>query len=315
LKQCFFSGKQINIMRKGGMEKKSFVIIGLTICILVLSSAVAVSQNSNGSKDLAQVVEQIGVQGKVNWSGGYLEATGIGTPPEKPYGTAQERALALRKAQADAHRNLLEVVKGIHVDSDTEIRDLIVTSDAIRTKVDGLVQGAQIVNRNYLFDGTVEVKMRMPIYGDNSLASVIMPAILPASQASPVSPQVTPAPPSSSASAPEVFTGLIVDARGVKIRPTMKPKILDENGKEVYVYMMTDQTHANQQGISSYSKDLTAARNNPRVTNNPLTVKALRLEGPTKGDIVISSADAVKISGVAENLNFLKKCRVVIVLD
>jgi len=95
----------------------------------------------------------------------------------------------------------------------------------------------------------------------------------------------------------------------------MKPKILDEGGKEVYGYMIVDQTYANQQGISSYSKDLSAAQNNPRVTDNPLTVKALRSEGATKGDIVISVADASKITGAADNLSFLKQCRVMIVLD
>jgi len=228
--------------------------------------------------------------------------------------------LALRAAQVDAYRNLLEVVQGVRVDSETEVRDFTTTSDTIRAKVEGLVKGAQVVKRDYLSDGTVEVTLRMPLYGEFANTILPLPApvrpeepsVAPAEPVAPAGPQVVAPPPAPAA---EVYTGLVVDARGVQLRPTMKPRIIDESGKEVYGYMMVDQDYANLQGISSYSKDLTAAQNNPRVTNNPLTVKALRAEGPTKGDVVISTADASKVESVAENLSFLKKCRVMIVLD
>ncbi|HRR40465.1 MAG TPA: LPP20 family lipoprotein [Syntrophales bacterium] len=305
------------------MKKRSILIIGFAVCTLLLAFSTAFGQESISAKDWTQVVEQIGAKGRVNWSGGYVEATGIGAPPEKYYGKPQARPMALRAAQVDAYRNLLEVVQGVRVDSETEVRDFTTASDTIRAKVEGLVKGAQIVKRDYLSDGTVEVTLRMPLYGE--FANTILPLpkptkpeeppVAPAAPVEPVTPagpQVVSPPPAPAA---EVYTGLVVDARGVQLRPTMKPRIIDESGKEVYGYMMVDQNYANQQGISSYSKDLTAAQNNPRVTNNPLTVKALRAEGPTKGDVVISTADASKIEGAAENLSFLKKCRVMIVLD
>lgn len=304
------------------MRKRNFLIAGLIIGVLFVASA-AYSQDSIGAKEWSAVVEQIGAKGKVNWSGGYIEATGIGAPPERFYGKPQARPMALRAAQVDAYRNLLEVVQGVRVDSETEVKDFTVASDTIRAKVEGLVKGAQLVKRDYLSDGTVEVTLRMPLYGDSSIGNVVMPLPAPvkgetppAAAPPPAEPQVaTPAGPTPPAAAPEVYTGLVVDARGIQLRPTMKPKILDDAGKEVYGYMMVDQTYANQQGISSYSKDLAAAQANPRVTNNPLTVKALRSEGPTKGDVVISAADAAKVGASAENLSFLKKCRVMIVLD
>lgn len=305
------------------MKKRSILVIGFAVCTLLLAFSTAFGQESISAKDWTQVVEQIGAKGRVNWSGGYVEATGIGAPPEKYYGKPQARPMALRAAQVDAYRNLLEVVQGVRVDSETEVRDFTTASDTIRAKVEGLVKGAQIVKRDYLSDGTVEVTLRMPLYGE--FANTILPLpkptkpeeppVAPAAPVEPVTPagpQVVSPPPAPAA---EVYTGLVVDARGVQLRPTMKPRIIDESGKEVYGYMMVDQNYANQQGISSYSKDLTAAQNNPRVTNNPLTVKALRAEGPTKGDVVISTADASKIEGAAENLSFLKKCRVMIVLD
>jgi len=67
--------------------------------------------------------------------------------------------------------------------------------------------------------------------------------------------------------------------------------------------------------MSGYARDLTAAQSNPMVTNNPVSVKGMKTEGPGKSYIVISNADAEKIRGTSENLSFLKKCRVMIVLD
>jgi hypothetical protein len=67
--------------------------------------------------------------------------------------------------------------------------------------------------------------------------------------------------------------------------------------------------------MSGYARDLTAAQSNERVTNSPITVKGLRTGGAGKADIVISNTDARQIRASAENASFMKKCRVMIVLD
>jgi hypothetical protein len=51
------------------------------------------------------------------------------------------------------------------------------------------------------------------------------------------------------------------------------------------------------------------------VTNNPLSVKGVKTEGAGRSDIVIAYADAEKILAAGDHLSFLKKCRVMIVLD
>jgi hypothetical protein len=95
----------------------------------------------------------------------------------------------------------------------------------------------------------------------------------------------------------------------------MSPKIFDESGQEVYGSMQVDREYAVQQGMSGYARDLSAAQSNTRVTNNPLTIRGVKTEGAGKSNIVVSNADAEKIRSSAENLSFLKKARVMIVLD
>jgi hypothetical protein len=112
-----------------------------------------------------------------------------------------------------------------------------------------------------------------------------------------------------------VFTGLIIDARGVDLRPAMAPKILDEQGNEVYGTGYVDREYAVQIGVVGYEKDLNRARSNERVTNNPMVVKALKSAGTKNCDVVISTNDAQRVLGAAQNMNFMEKCKVMIIVD
>ena len=272
------------------------------------------SQDTVGMAEWVQIIEKIGNNGSVNWSAGYIEAVGIGAPPEKMMGKPQARPMALRAAEQVAKRNLLEITKGVRIDSTTVVRDFTVESDIINSQVEGFIKGALIVKQDYMSDGTVEVTVRMPLFGNFSQA--IMPRILDKKPGSapPVKPPA--APPAKTPPAPAaVYTGLVVDARGIQTRPAMAPKILDEDGQEVYGSMSVDREFAVQQGMSGYARDLTAAQNNARVTNNPFTVKGMKTQGTGRSDIVISNADAAALKAAAENMAFMKKCRVMIVLD
>src|SRR5664280_810202 len=291
-------------------SRYTFVVI---ISILLLFTGIGICQDKASAAD---VLDKVG-QGSVNWSAGYIEAVGIGAPPDKYIGKSNARPMAQRAAMVDAQRNLLEITKGVQVDSATSVKDFMVESDVINTKVEGLVKGAQVVKTDYMSDGTVEVTLRMPLYG-GVLAQTIMPLAIakpPAAPAPIVAAPAEPAPVITAPAAPVAYTGMVVDARGIQARPAMSPRVFDEDGKEVYGSANVDREYAVQQGMSGYARDLTAAQSNQRVTANPVTIKALRTNGPGKSDLIISNADAQQIRASAENMTFMKKCRVMVVLD
>ena len=252
-------------------------------------------------------VQNIG-EGSVNWTQGVVQGKGIGAPPEKFYGKPNARPMAIRAAKIVALRNILETVNGIRVDSNTVVKDFAVQSDTIRSQVEGMVRGAREVNVEYMSDGTVEVIMEISMYGNFSQI-LLPPAIMDV-------PMVAPgAAPDDAAPSSAVLTGLVVDARGLGVRPAMAPKILDETGQEVYGSAFVSREFAVQQGMSGYAKELESAKQNQRVTANPLVVKGLRVEGPGQCDIIISNTDAVRLRNSAADLSFLEKCRVMIVVD
>jgi hypothetical protein len=251
-----------------------------------------------------EVVEQ-NAEGIINWSRGVIQAKGIGVLHNKLPDHVKARSTALKNARLDACRKLLEVAKGIRIDGTILVGDYEGKNNIIMSKIESMVKRAEVVKKEYFSDGTVEVTMEINLRG--GFAQLVLPE-----EIRPLESIRTMAPVKNS---PSVFTGLVVDTRGLGTKPVMAPKILDENAREVYGSAFVSREYAVQQGMSGYSKDLAAAQSNQRVGDNPLTVKGLRTEGVEHSDVIISNVDARWLRSASENLSFMKKCRVIIVVE
>jgi hypothetical protein len=278
----------------------------LMIIVLIVFACLAGNSSAQLLGTIKDVEQSVGSSGKVDWTTGVITAVGIGAPPAQPANAAQARAMAERAAQVVAYRNLLESVKGVRVDSTTTVENFIVTSDVIRTEVNGIIQGAMIMDKKYMSDGSVEVTVGMKLTG--ALADALLPKTLPTPPTG-LTGSLAPATPG------QLYTGLIVDARGLGVRPAMAPKILNEDGKEVYGSAWISRDYAVREGMVGYLKDPVQAQTNPRVTDKPLMVKALKVAGDARVDMVITNADAAMLHNASENLSMLQKCRVIILVD
>lgn len=283
------------------MSAKRSSYLALMIVTFLVSAAGNASAQLVGT--IKDVVESAGSSGKVDWTTGVITSVGIGAPPAQPANAAQARAMAERAAQVVAYRNLLEAVKGVRVDSTTTVENFMVTSDVIKTEVSGIIQGAMVMDKKYMSDGSVEVTVGMKMSG--ALADALLPKDL----------GTRPSLPAGAASSGQLYTGLIVDARGLGVRPAMAPKILNEDGKEIYGSAWISRDYAVREGMVGYLKDPAAAQANPRVTDKPLMVKAVKVSGDAHVDTVISNADAAAIQSASQNLSMLEKCRVIILVD
>ncbi len=257
----------------------------------------------------AQVYQQVGNTGTINWQDQILKSTGIGAPnPNMPL--AAQRAGALEAAKRIALRNLLETVKGMSITSETTVENAMISSDIINTKVSGIVRNFKVVDTRYMSTGDVEVDVEIPLSG------VLTETLLPQQGMLMAPGQGIPGyQPSAYPGQTGVATGLIIDARGVGLRPAMAPKIVDTQGNEIYGTGYVNREYAVQIGVIGYEKDLNRARSNERVTDNPMVVKAIKATGSNSCDVVVSDADGRMIVAAAQNLNFMEKCKVMIILD
>ncbi len=284
------------------------------------------------SMAFAQYTQPIGDNGSVDWSQQKIKATGIGAPnPNSPPGA--QRAGAITAAKSDALRNLLATVRGMFLTSETTVNNAIVENDVIKTRVEGFLRGFTVIDTRYMSDQSVEVDVEAPLSG---IADAVLPQAFGGGRlisTQPVCPMCGQSWPQGKAVPPGVqlvnptggqtpasstggaFTGLVIDAKGLGVMPAMAPKVVNESGEEVYGSKYVSRDFAVKQGMVGYDKDVNAARNNQRVTNNPLILKGLKASGANQTDIVVSNADAQRIHAAAQSQNFLDKCRVMVILD
>jgi hypothetical protein len=263
------------------------------------------------------IVDRIAEMGaEVDWTDMEIIIRGIGAPPTN-VSPAQRRPMAIRAAKADALRNLLEVTKGVEVNSETTVESAIVTSDVIRTKVSGLVQGARVDRTKYMSDGSVEVYLKMLM--DGELMDVVIPDTeWKVPKVEPVSTGGTPPPPPPPPPPPKPGepTGLIVDCRGLKVKPALAPNIVSETGENLYGTEFLSEEVGDKEGIVWFCKTLDAAKiNKDRVGTNPMIVRAVKAQGKNMCDVVVPKDAADKLKAIGQDLSFLDECNVAFVID
>jgi len=75
----------------------------------------------------------------------------------------QARLLARRAAISDCQRNLAEIIYGIKLDAKTTVRNFVTQNDLIKSHLQAVLQGAQLVDTKWEPDGTCTVKMEVPV--------------------------------------------------------------------------------------------------------------------------------------------------------
>lgn len=109
--------------------------------------------------------ENIGSAGYVDWQEMRVVATGTGAVPANA-NAAQARFMGTRASTIDARRNLLEVLKGVRIDSNTLMENYIVRSDTIVSQVQGFIQGTQVDQTWITDDGLYHSTISLRLTGD-----------------------------------------------------------------------------------------------------------------------------------------------------
>lgn len=89
-----------------------------------------------------------------------ISVIGQGVAPMNTTSPAQAYALAKRAAIADAYRMVAEKVKGVRVEGQDLIKNMMVKRSTVRTYVDAMVREANIVETNFQ-EGLCEVEMEI----------------------------------------------------------------------------------------------------------------------------------------------------------
>jgi len=139
---------------------KDWTHMGALILVLMWMACLPIPVHAAG-----HVQEQINEYGYIDWLNQKVYATGIGMAPEAKTNQTQAKTLAYRAAMVVAQRNLLEVIKGVHIDSQTLLEKRIVSDEKIISKIEGVVRFSQVESSRQMDDGAVSVTISMPLSG------------------------------------------------------------------------------------------------------------------------------------------------------
>lgn len=263
------------------------------------------------------LVQQSG-GGCIDWSAETVRAKGIGTPAQTVDNASPAAAAAiLNNARQMAREKLLDTVMTIRIDAGSRVADRVRGNPDFLEGLCTLAGNAAVTRQEYLSDGTLEIELTMSLTG--GFGQFVLPEEI--RQVEPVTTvnaaQKETKPPSKEKEGNDSvpYTGLIVDAVGIGALPALVPVIVDEAGEVVFGPAFVSREFAVSRGMSGFAATLDDARKDPRVGERPLIVKAIRTRSTGKTDLVIPTTDAARLRSSAIHLNFLKACRVCIVLD
>lgn len=242
--------------------------------------------------------------GAIDWSGRVVRARGTGVLDPGNANKAQARLMAERAATVVAQRNLLEIIKGVRVDSDTKVQNYMTEYDVIYSHVEGIVKGArQLGPAKYdSLAGTVEVELEVAMYGDSSVSSALEQALgggtgSEFSTAS-VSPQVR--------EFLRQYSGILIDAGTSGLKPALYPKIFDSNGN----LLLDTREYLGQAGkVGAYGlqfvQKLDEVLARPEFARSPLVLKVRQVTGKFGADIILGSEDAGKLKWLKDSFKYL----------
>ncbi len=244
--------------------------------------------------------------GSVNWSTGKISAIGKASPEDN---TETSHESVPGSARADANRRIIEILKQINITNALSVDSYASRNDVILAGIEKTARDAHISKQYYTSALAVEIIIETSILG--GFLQLVLPEDI--RQITKISPETRNS--GLKEIGENIYTGLIIDARGLKIEPVLNPVIVSEQGHEVYSPVYISREFAVQNGVCKYICSMDQALKDKRIGNHPLVLKGLRKEVKQNTVIVISMSDYYLLEKTTERHVFLKECRVIIVKD
>ncbi|MBN2071135.1 MAG: hypothetical protein JW814_06710 [Candidatus Krumholzibacteriota bacterium] len=263
-----------------------------------------------------------------NWTRGEIVVQGVGvaTPDGGKY-PVQMEVEAKRAAKLDAMRNLHEATGIVAMTYSSTANKQMLESDYIQVQGKGAISGAREVGKPVIEKDEkggikVYIWMKMSLSGFTvSLYDKINEIETKEREVTPIQSydmeKIRPVKEINPSIKDDTYTGLIVDCTGLKGRPSVSPRIITEDQKEVYGSLKVNRLWLLNHGLAGYASDVTSAKNlqKDRIGDNPLVIKPVMVSGLSSDWAVVGDKDAELIASANKEEKFLDKCRVVFVLD
>ena len=261
------------------------------VCLATASVGVA-----QGRRAKARVTTALPT-GQVDWAAGVVRSSGQAAASGRAPAPLDVAAVNMQ-AQRRAQQRLFQALLDLPFDATRTVAEVLPDSASRRLALQGVVDTAEVVRTRYKARGRVESTVQVSLVGPLTKALLPSGVSLPPVEVPPWE---------------VVYTGIIVDARGLTLQAALFPRIFDEDAEVLYAPDVVDASIAARRGYVAYSTGVPEELTSVRVGENPLIVRARRTAGPARVDMVMRRADAARIREYRSTRHLLRQCRVLIV--
>ena len=251
-------------------------LVGILTCVFGFSFGLGRTSDENPlltQLEIPTALTPLGQTVIVDWAQGVIIASGrarVGAELTE----AQAETRGIQAARVDALRLLAVALDLMPFDSSITVAQCKANSKLVTLNVNGLIKGATpIIGSEKLgtqADGSrlASISLGLALEGKNGFSGTVLAgwiACLPASG----------------------YTGLVVDAAGLGVRPCLGPKLLSLDGMAFWDGLLIRLDHPNLPGPARWARSLEEAlRFKERVGANPLMLKATAVGGTNRCDLV-----------------------------
>ncbi len=272
------------------MNKKILLI--LTI-ILILSNA-GMPQN-NGSIDWTRAMITASGTDKIAVNG---EGLPVDPDTGRVISISEARNMSYSRAKEKAINAAALLISGIPVDNESTIMQILERDPVARARMTRVMhEYARFRDRKC---GYMEASCELQINTGYLIIALNYDFPMEDFPASDVK------------ASPTLYTSLIVDTRGLKIRPNLLPSIYNESGLEIYGKNFISGQDAVKHLSVSYTYTENEAMKHKKAGQHPFFCAALK---NLNGSPVLSDDDIRKVFSHKKNSAYLKKCRVIFIID
>jgi hypothetical protein len=247
---------------------------------------------------------------QINWQKGYILSRGTSritfNETGAPVDALTGRATSLNKAREAAYvsakeaaiANMAEAIKSLRVDPQNRFTDILKNNTTTQKIISDKINNSMTCKEYPTgFDSSIcEAKL--------NFGSII--ASLPYDFPSNDLPVRAEIPIATS------YTSIIIDARGLDIKPMLFPAVYSDNGLEIYSRNFIDSTYAVRGGMVSYCYDENQAQIDSRAGEHPYFSVAMK---SLNNCPVLLEKDVRRLLSSQTTIINLKKCKVIFIID
>lgn len=252
-----------------------------------------------------EVIEE-SKNGRINWTYKYYESTGSAYFDKNILNFASNELITTQKAIEEGFKNLFNLIVYQIYDSKNNVLDLIKIDPDLQININNYVHNSKksnIISKEDYRAVNFQLPFLLKDYSIYEALNLKRDYFVQMRY-------------NTNFIHTTKFTGLVIDARGLNLKPSLKPRFLDEEREVFFNFDNVKWDYILKYGYVTYIYEHKALKNFAElIGNNPFFVAAMDSYGINNTDVIISKSSLQLLLGNKENYNIFYESRVIIIID